>query len=293
MTALMSIRLASLVVALIAAEHPKPAAVPPASRVPALPEASSEGHARLVTYDPDRIVTLRAKVHGLTIIRLPEHETIVDVTCPDKDLWIVNGHDRDVYVKPTVIGSHTDLGILTASDTLYAFALQEVTNVPGADRDFIVNVETSDAALSARTSTGASANTRAAPKFVPATQLEDYKHQLELARDEAKRAKDQAQSTIDQSIAGYRAAYPLSLHFGYRFPINEKPFFVRAIFDDGQFTYIQAAARELPALYELRDEEPALVQFDVHNGTYVVHKRLDRGYLAIGKQRLNFTRAKE
>jgi type IV secretion system protein VirB9 len=290
----MAVRLASVAIALLAAERPQPPAAPPASRtLPALPAASSEGHARLVTYEPDRIVTLRAKVHGLTIIRLPEHETIVDVTCPDKDLWIVNGHDRDVYVKPTVIGSHTDLGILTTSDTLYAFALQEVTNVPGAERDFIVNVETSDAALSARTRTGASASTSAALKFVPAAQLEDYKRQLERARDEAKRAKEQAQATIDQSIATYRAAYPLSLHFNYRFPINEKPFFVRAIFDDGQFTYIQAAARELPVLYELRDEEPALVQFDVHNSTYVVHKRLDRGYLAIGKQRLNFTRVEE
>src|SRR5262249_4872703 len=160
--------LVSLAVALIAADSP-------------------DQHARLVTYEPDRIVTLRAKVHGLTIIRLPEHETIVDVTCPDKDLWIVNGHDRDVYVKPTVIGSHTDLGILTASDTLYAFTLQEVTNVPGAERDFIVNVETSDASLSARTgaTTNASMNTSAAPKYVPASQLEDYKQQLQLARDEA------------------------------------------------------------------------------------------------------------
>ncbi len=290
MTALMSIRLASLVVALIAAEQTKPPAVPPA-----IPATSPDQHARLVPHEPDRIVTLRAKVHGLTIIRLPEHETIVDVTCPDKDLWIVNGHDRDVYVKPTVVGSHTDLGILTASDTLYAFALQEVTNLPGAERDFIVNVETSEASLSARTSATASASTKTsgAPKFVPVAQLDDYKHQLELARDEAKRAKEQAQATIDQSIAAYRAAYPLSLHFGYRFPINEKPFFVHAIFDDGQFTYIQAAARELPALYELRDEEPALVQFDIRNGTYVVHKRLDRGYLAIGKQRLNFTRVEE
>lgn len=249
------------------------------------PSAHPVQTARVVTYDPERIVSLRAKVHGLTIIRLPEHERVVDVTCPDKDLWIVNGHDHDVYVKPTVAGSHTDLGILTASDTLYAFVLQEVTNVPGAERDFIVKVETSEAFPAGHAAS--------VPKYVPATQMEDYRQQLELAREDATRAKAQAQASLQQSLANYRASYPLSLHFGYRYSPNAKPFLVRAMFDDGQFTYIQTAAHELPALYEVRDGTPALVQFEVRNGTYIVHKLLDRGYLAIGKQRLNFVRVED
>jgi type IV secretion system protein VirB9 len=42
----------------------------------------------------------------------------------------------------------------------------------------------------------------------------------------------------------------------------------------------------LPALYELTDGEPALVNFQVQDGTYIVPKVLDRGYLALGKARL-------
>jgi len=63
---------------------------------------------------------------------------------------------------------------------------------------------------------------------------------------------------------------------------------VRAIWHDGQFTYIKADATELPALYETKEGEPALVNFQVQGGTYIVPKVLDRGYLSLGKQRLTF-----
>ncbi len=45
---------------------------------------------------------------------------------------------------------------------------------------------------------------------------------------------------------------------------------------------------ELPALYELKDGKPALLNFQVHEGTYVVPKVLDKGYLALGKERFDF-----
>src|SRR5436190_1787377 len=69
----------------------------------------------------------------------------------------------------------------------------------------------------------------------------------------------------------------------------EKPFLVQSIWHDGQFTYIKADATELPALYELKDGKPALVNFQVLNGTYVVPKVIDQGYLALGKERVSFS----
>ena len=47
----------------------------------------------------------------------------------------------------------------------------------------------------------------------------------------------------------------------------ERPFFVRSVWHDGQFTYIKADATELPALYEVKDGSPALVNFQVEHGT--------------------------
>jgi type IV secretion system protein VirB9 len=51
---------------------------------------------------------------------------------------------------------------------------------------------------------------------------------------------------------------------------------------------VKSDATELPALYELKDGKPELVNFQVRQGTYVVPKVLERGYLAIGSQRVAF-----
>ena len=74
----------------------------------------------------------------------------------------------------------------------------------------------------------------------------------------------------------------------YGTPKYERPFLVRSIWHDGQFTYIKADATELPALYEIKDGKPGLLNFQVQNGTYVVPKVLDRGYLSLGKERFEF-----
>ena len=63
---------------------------------------------------------------------------------------------------------------------------------------------------------------------------------------------------------------------------------MRAIWNDGEFTYLKTDARELPALYELKDGKPSVVNFQVHAGTYVIPKVLDRGYLALGESKFTF-----
>jgi type IV secretion system protein VirB9 len=80
------------------------------------------------------------------------------------------------------------------------------------------------------------------------------------------------------------------MRFPYRFEAGKKPFFVRAMYNDDKFTYIQARPEETPALYEVQDGKPNLVNFEYKEGVYVVAKILERGYLVIGKQKLSFTR---
>ena len=92
----------------------------------------------------------------------------------------------------------------------------------------------------------------------------------------------------EEAIAAYRQQYPAHLQFPYGTPKYEKPFFVRSMWHDGQFTYLKSDATELPAIYELKDGKPAIVNFQVREGTYVVPKILDRGYLALGTQRFTF-----
>jgi type IV secretory pathway VirB9-like protein len=216
------------------------------------------------------------------MIVLPAGEDIIEVTCGDKEFWIVNAHAAVAYVKPARPGSETNLNLLTASGQVYAFVLSEITNVKDAEPDLALYLEPDEPV--------SFAPWHESPKYVPARQLDDFKAQAEIAREDARRATAAAQVHLEEGVTAFRSTYPLRLQFAYRVELNKAPFFVRGIFHDDHVTYIQARAPELPSLYEIKDGAPNLVNFEVHDGTYVVPKVLDSGYLTVGKKRLAFTR---
>ena len=138
-------------------------------------------------------------------------------------------------------------------------------------------------------------------KFYSAVQVDAFRRDAEDARKEVDDARTQldherneAKKTIDERVNDFRATFPTTLQFPYRFKANQRPFNVSAIYTDGTFTYIRANATELPALYELVDAwprpgtSPNLVNFQIEHGVYIVPKVLERGYLAIGKRKLVF-----
>ena len=98
------------------------------------------------------------------------------------------------------------------------------------------------------------------PKYYSAAQVDDLQAEL----TEAKAQVEAANRRAIESIATYQQQYPSKLQFVYGSPKYEKPFLVRSIWHDGQFTYIKADASELPALYEVKDGKPALLNFQVH-----------------------------
>lgn len=238
--------------------------------------------ARTVVSHPRDLVALRTKLHYTTLIVLPEGEDVVEATCGDKEFWIVNVRGGLVSVKPAKAGSETNLNLVTTSGQIYAFLLTEVSSDKGEDVDLTVYLEPD-------TVDGAAA-TRPRQKFVPAEQLEDFRAQAELAREQARRATETARAELESGVTALRTTYPLSLQFPYRFKADAKPFFLRAMFHDDHRTFIQSGARELPALYEVKDGKPNLVNFEVHHGTYVIPKVLDDGYLMIGTARTAFRR---
>src|SRR5262249_24504923 len=125
---------------------------------------------------------------------------------------------------------------------------------------------------------------RGKTKYYTAAQFESVQAEVTAARD----ALEAERRRVAAAIANYQQEYPSKLQFVYGVPKYEKPFLVRAIWNDGQFTYVRTDATELPALYEVKDGSPSLLNFQVRSGTYVVPKVLDRGYLALGKAQLSF-----
>jgi type IV secretory pathway VirB9-like protein len=236
--------------------------------------------AKVVSYSDKDVIPVKAKVRFTTLIVLPKQEQILDFTCGDKEFWIVNGSQNFAYVKPAKPGSRTNLNLITGSGNVYSFVLSEVTEATDSEPDLKIFVEPKDESMLS------AANGQ--PRFVTAQQVEDYRQQVEIAKAEAREAKQAAQAAIERETNQFRADYPANLKFSYRVETAKRPFNVTAIYTDGKFTYIQAHPDEPPALYELKDGKPDLIQFEFRNGTYVAAKVLDSGYLAIGKQKLSF-----
>ena len=245
------------------------------------PASSAPRGARTVVYHPRDLVALRARLHYTTLIVLPDGEEVVEATCGDKEFWIVNVRAGLVSVKPAKAGGETNLNVIATSGHVYSFVLSEVSGQASADVDLTVYLEPEDVG-------GLSPAGR--QKFVPAQQVDDYRAQLEMVRETARRETDAAKAALDTGLAEFRTSYPLSLRFAYRFKTQTKPFSLQTMFHDDHRTFIRASARELPALYEYKDGRPSLVNFDVRDGVYVVPKVLDDGYFQLGATRVGFRR---
>ena len=234
--------------------------------------------ARTITYHEHDVVGIQTRLRFTTVIVLPKTEQILDVVCGDKEFWPVSGALNIAYVKPAKARATTDLHLVTAAGHIYSFILTEGAD---GDPDVKVFVEPDDETLR----TGPTGT----PQWASAEQIDDWRQQIELAKAETREAKASAERDVSQ----VRRDVPASLKFPYRFEANKPPFAVSAIYHDDRFTYIRAAPRETPALYELVDGVPTLVNFEFRDGVFTVGKVLDRGYLALGKQRLTFTRREE
>ena len=203
---------------------------------------------------------------------LPDGEEILDVICGDKDFWVISATHNIAHVKPAKEGAATNLNLVTTSGAVYSFLLTEKGGAGTARPEGVRERRPRRSAAHSRSTTAPHRSRNCAGEL--------------SSRQAAQRRPPRRQAT--EAIAAYQQQYPGELQFVYGTPKYAKPFLVRSIWHDGQFTYIKADATELPALYEVKDGKPALLNFQVQNGTYVVPKVLDRGYLALGKERFDF-----
>jgi type IV secretory pathway VirB9-like protein len=229
-----------------------------------------EASARTVQYHSQDIVPIHAKLKYTTLIELPPTEKIMEAATGDKEFWIVDVVSNFCFVHPAKEGISSNLNLITDKGNIYSFTLQDVSNTPDAP-DLKILIQPAD-----HSSIVASAGPS---QFIPAAQLEQSKQ--ELAALEAH---------VQQAVDEYKSAYPLQLKFDYSFKANESPFDIQSIYHDDKFTYIKTTALEKFSVYEMRDGKPNLVNYDLREGTYIIPKVMDSGYVELGKKRMDFSR---
>lgn len=232
--------------------------------------AAQDATARTVQYHSQDIVPIHAKLKFTTLIQVPPSEKIMEAATGDKDFWVVDVVGNFCFVHPAKAGISSNLNLITDKGNIYSFTLQDVS-ATATPPDLKVLIEPAD-----RSSIVASSGPA---QYVPAVQVQHMQEQLA-----------EVQSHVGQQIDQYRAAYPLALKFDYQFKANEAPFDIQSIYHDDKFTYIKTNAPEKFSVYEMKDGKPNLISYDLREGTYIIPKVMDSGYVELGKKRMEFTR---
>ena len=238
--------------------------------LPTLVAVAQEASARTVQYHSQDIVPIHAKLKYTTLIEVPPTEKIMEAATGDKDFWIVDVVGNFCFVHPAKAGISSNLNLITDKGNIYSFTLQDVSGTTDAP-DLKVLIQPADQSSILAAS--------GPPQFVPATQLEHAKEQLSAL-----------QSHVAQAVDEFKSAYPVQLKFDYTYKENEAPFDIQSIYHDDKFTYIKTNAPEKFSVYEMKDGKPNLITYDLRDGTYIIPKVMDSGYVELGKKRMEFSR---
>ena len=219
------------------------------------------------------------------MIILPEQEEILDFVCGDKEFWVVSGAQNLAYVKPAKAGATTNLNLVTASGHVYSFLLTEGSAEP--DLKLFVDAGRRHEAAErprhrssmrprrSRSSAGRRGRAAGGRRRAQAAGCRQRGRRQDRRRTRQRTSGDVSRRT---------------LQFPYRFKAHQKPFFVSAIYTDGRSPTSARTPRNCrrSTSWSTTAESvaPNLVNFQVEHGVYIVPKVLERGYLAIGKQKL-------
>jgi type IV secretion system protein VirB9 len=241
---------------------------------------------RIITVsEADTPPVVRAGLLQSTLILLPDQEKVANVFAGDTVDWVFDGGhvaSRFISIKPKVAGGTTDVHIVSDHGNEYTLQLREVSGDDDPHFDSKIFIAPGDKAAKERLVE--------MPVFVPAAELDKAKQEA-VAAQAAQAATLKAEKTQEEA---YRSQYPGSLHFDYTWDKSKgKELGLQAIWRDDKFTYLRGQFQETPALYEVKDKKPSLINFDFANGLYTVPKQLENGYLAIGKQKVEFHRTEE
>lgn len=195
---------------------------------------------KLVVYQTNNVVPLYGKTFTNTQIVFGKGEAVLDVEGGDRDGWIVTSHKRlpnMLFVKPTLLGSRSNMTVVTTKHTYYFFVTSNVTL-----------------------------------KNKPLLQT----YAIKFVYPEEARARLNAQLK-QQAHAKKGTAKPIlekHYHWDYTFSGNPqvKPLHV---FDDGTFTYFQLQPNQsVPAIFAVDSVsgKEALINFR-KQGKYIVVQR--------------------
>lgn len=241
---------------------------------------------RVIPYHKHAIPVIHVGIRYVTVLSLPEGEKIAGVYVGDSDNWLVQHAESIITIKAGAVGVRTNLNIVAESGNSYNFLLEEVSHKAGEQVDISVRINNADS--------GMASAVKAKPQFVSYDELEKAKAGEAAAEAALQREKSnlRIEAKRDLEKAQSQAANSIRHDFIWKGNKKSKDFGLKAIYTLNGFTYFEAHPQEAFAIYEKKDGKDSLIQYSMtSDGKYVVPKKLNQGYLQVGKSKIEFHRS--
>lgn len=126
-------------------------------------------------------------------------------------------------------------------------------------------------------------------RIFPSTEMVGVYNAMRMLEPLATLPDDQAHpASFGQSDC--KSVDPRCPKFDYAYKPNQAPFAIQSIYHDDKSTYIKTTAPNGFSIYEIKDGKPSYIRYRLCNGTYILSKVIDSGYIESGKERMEFTR---
>jgi type IV secretion system protein VirB9 len=153
--------------------------------------ASAADTVAVARYHDRDLIPIKTKLRFTTLVVLPPGEEIDEVTCGDKQYWVIEGKDNILHVKPAKEGAVTNVNVVLKSHAVYSFVVEEIGTrgdpelkiVLGEDEALRLRAETK--ALEARIASLSAEKDAALAQAESKRQADLEAHRAEMARVEA------------------------------------------------------------------------------------------------------------
>jgi type IV secretion system protein VirB9 len=246
--------------------------------------ALAESSATMKGVTEHDVIPIQAALRFETAVVFPSGSSILEISggdfaCDPKSMppWLICGKGTGIlHVKPTGRAAQTDANVLVklkdGQEKFYTFSLVRVKEGRIAPKIF---VEPEDQPKPAEPVCDPQPLQDAIRKWKEASAKADSKS-IELNAAERELAQKVDPATF---VSDYRFKHA-----------GQPPFNVTAIYRSDKFTFIKCTAQEKPAVYDLKDGKANLVPYSFRDGLYTIDTVIQKGYLQIGKKKLEFQR---
>src|SRR5262249_18730730 len=104
---------------------------------------------REVEYRANDVIPIKTRMRFATVLIFPDGEQVVEVTCGDREFWVIDAAKNLVHVKPAKEGARSNMNVMTSNGNVYTFLLVEGLR-SDSTVDVRVTVELKDAAMRQR-----------------------------------------------------------------------------------------------------------------------------------------------